>query len=189
VRLSVEVILLLTVGIVAYTILSTYEPLLLPYCTFYLLLTIACSFVIFLLEKSFPIDKPNYMIAQAAAYSFTAMSLIASVFTILSAYRTFAIVEEINALYFVLVALGEDLFTYGLPLALEKHTPLGKLVYPVFLGLFAILHYPSYGDVKLLLQPFLAACVNMYLVKKYRNVAGVVVGHMLTDIMLTSLTG
>ena len=96
--------------------------------------------------------------------------------------------QAMATVYFLLVALGEDLFTYGLPLALEKRTPLWKGVYLVFLGLFAALHYPAYGSLMILLQPFCAACFNMYIVKKYRNVAGPIIGHWLTDVCLVVLT-
>lgn len=186
-RLSIETVLLLAAGIVVYSYLTVYNPIYLPTATFYLLLAVACTVVIFLLEQRFPIDKPNVWIVETAAYSFTAMSMLSVLFAFMYSFKILAILAEINALYFLLVALGEDLMTYGLPLALEQHTPLKKLIYVVFLGLFAVLHYPSYKDPFLLLQPLLAACINMYLVLKYRNVTGVIIGHFLTDLVIAGV--
>ena len=186
-RLGFETVLLLALGIVVYSWLSVYQPILANATTFYLLLAVSCTIVIMLLEQKFPVDKPNRWIVEAAAYSFMCMTLIAAMFSFLHYSFQYVIMAEINALYFLLVALGEDLFTYGLPLALEKHTPLGKGIYLVFLGLFATLHYPAYKNPYLLLQPFVAACINMYIVKKYRNVAGVVIGHFLTDVVLSGV--
>jgi hypothetical protein len=189
VRLGVESILLLALGIVVYSWLSVYQPMLANAATFYLLLGVSCTIVITLLEQKFPIDKPNRWIVEAASYSFMGMTLIAAIFSFLhySFHPAYVIMAEINALYFLLVALGEDLFTYGLPLTLEKHTPLGKGIYLVFLAMFAALHYPTYKNLYMLLQPFLAACINMYLVLKYRNVAGIILGHFLTDVVLSGV--
>ena len=190
-RLGIEVILLLVAGIIAYATLTIYEPLLAEASTFYLLLAVSCTLAIILLEHSFPVDKPNMWIIEAAAWSFINMMLVATIFSF--TYRVFTIISyayvmiAFGGLYYLLAALGEDLMTYGLPLALEKRTPIGKGIYLVFLGLFAGLHYPAYKSLHMLLQPFVAACINMYIVKKYRNVAGVVIGHFLTDLCLVSV--
>jgi len=194
-RLSVETGLILAVDVAAYALLSVYAPQYLQPVLFYFVLTIGTAFVIILLSSYAPLQYATpENVVSAFVYSYTnfmvsavLVSLLYTVFFV----QPYSFVRDMvmPALYYLLVASGEDLFTYGLPLALEPYMPehLRYVPYVAFVVLFGLLHYPSYGNWFMLLQPLIAAAINMYIVYRYGNISGIILGHFLADLTIISM--
>jgi len=201
-RLDLETTLLLAAAILLYPFIYIYFPELRDGATFYLILSIGSTLVIFLLTRQYPVDLDNRRLLETASIVFLNMMLNAIVFAALAeSLGVFSIIPSLILLYTtgiplvysLYVGLGETFLYVGLPLALSEKLP-GPLKYlpaiainALFALYFALLHAKAYNyHWIVLLQPFIAGLINAVIAIKNRNLAGVVLGHWLTDFVIFS---
>ncbi len=197
-RLDLETALLLAVAILMYPVIYLYFPELSSAATFYLIIAIGSSLVIFLLSRQFPVDLDNRKIVETACYVLINMMLNAIIFASLVEVIQYSIFPSIllvytgvPLIYALYVALGETFLYVGLPLALSERLP-GSIKYlpavainALFATYFALLHAKAYNyNYLLLLQPFVASLINAVIAIKERNLAGIIIGHWLCDFII-----
>ena len=198
-RLDLETAMLLAVAILLYPYIYIYFPEVREGATFYLLLAIGATLVIFLLTGRFPVDLDNRKILDTASLVFLNMLLNAIFFALLAEYLGFysflpsimLYLTTVPVIYALYVGLGEALIYVGLPLALTsrlrgilQYVP-AVVINVLFAFYFALLHMKAYGfNYFIILQPFFAFIINSLIAIRNKNLAGVVIGHWMADAVI-----
>ena len=201
-RLDLETTILLAIAILLYPMIYLYFPELRDGATFYLILAIGSTVVVFLLTGSFPVDLDNKRIIDTAVLVFFNMLINAIIFaTIAEILGFYTIMPSLLLFYFttvpliysLYVALGEAFIYVGIPLALSSRLPGILKYFPAFVinalfaFYFALLHAQAYNfNYFIMLQPFVASLVNAIIAIRNKNLAGVVIGHWMTDFVIFS---